>query len=122
MSAEFDFREISRLYRKMESEERLSSDEEGRVALFEKDHPLLRSYLLLDYETLYDRVSRAPDADLTTQMLHFLLLHYFEVDLKKGKKADLLNELKKNIYNDGYNSGYMGGMSVTEDGAAHPNR
>ena len=94
---------ISDIYRKIKDKKALTSSDNEILHEFESKYPNIRSFLLADLTDLYNKISEVGEKTWSIEELK--LISFFHFDLKptqKTNKTELLNELKKNIYNLDY--------------------
>lgn len=94
---------IARAYKNLKNEEVLTSEDIQAIHEIENKYPSIRSLLLGDLSSLYDRVSKIDEQELSIEELNLLSFFHFDIKPSKSKnKTMLINIFKKNIYNLNY--------------------
>lgn len=94
---------LANTYRKVKDNKALTSLDNEILNEFESKYPNIRSFLLGDLNDLYNKISEV--GEKTWSMEELKLISFFHFDFKPSQrtnKTELLNELKKNIYNLDY--------------------
>jgi len=94
---------LAKIYRKIKCGKELNSLDNKILKDFESKYPNMRSFLLGDLAALYNKISEVGEKSWSIEELK--LISFFHFDFKptqRKNKTELLNELKKNIYNLDY--------------------
>ena len=94
---------IASIYHDMKNGKSLTNADAEILSKAENKYPHIRSFLLDDLAGLYNRVSEVDEKKWTLEELKIIFcFHFSNLPKKKTTKTELLNEIKKNIYNIDY--------------------
>ena len=94
---------IADVYRKINKGMTLNSSEKEILNEVEKKYPNIRDFLVIDFSKLYDKISEIDEKSWTIEELKIIsYFHLYISPKQKTTKAEILNNLKKNIYNKDY--------------------
>ena len=96
-------KEIANIYKGLAKNQELSDTDLNVINLFEVKHPNIRSFIITNKEGLYDKVSQVGDKAWSAEELRLILLYHFDINTNPTTpKSELINMVKKNIYNFDY--------------------